>query len=106
MDSLDIPYNFVHLEQDIYLYSLGTSESGEKTDYLRLFPNPTPGLLKLSWSKGPQDVFIYDVLGREMAALPGELGYAEVKLPPGVYFISRGKETIRAVVRSDRSSVY
>ena len=100
MDSLDIPYNFVHLEQDIYLYSLGATEaSSSPAPFLRLYPNPTPGLLKLSWLKGPQDVFIYDVLGREVKALPGELGYAEVNLPPGVYFVKRGEQRIRAIVK-------
>ncbi|MEO0249990.1 MAG: hypothetical protein ABIN58_10780, partial [candidate division WOR-3 bacterium] len=106
-DSLEYNCNWVHLEQDMYLNKTGVSESpGEEKAYLRLFPNPSPGLLKLSWSKGPGDVFIYDVLGREMRALPGELGYAEISLPPGVYFIKREEQTIRAIVRSDRSSVY
>jgi len=85
---------------------LGATEIGENADYLRLFPNPSPGLLKLSWSRGPQDVFIYDVLGRELKALPGELGYAELNLPPGVYIVKRGEQRIRAVVRTDRSSVH
>jgi len=107
MDTIVYNCNWVHLEQDMYLTKTGTSEShGEERAYLKLFPNPSPGLLKLSWSKGPQDVFIYDVLGREVKALPGELGYAEINLPPGVYFVSRGEQRIRAVVRSDRSSVY
>ena len=106
-DTLELPYNFVQIEHSIYLYPVDVAEGrGEPRPFLRLFPNPTPGLLKLSWSKGPQDVLIYDVLGREMTALPGELGGAEINLPPGVYFISRGKETIRAVVKSDKSSVY
>ncbi|MEO0140867.1 MAG: carboxypeptidase regulatory-like domain-containing protein [candidate division WOR-3 bacterium] len=102
-DSLEYHCNWVHLEMDIYLNKTGTSESpGEEKAYLRLSPNPSPGLLKLSWSKGPQDVFIYDVLGREIKALPGELGYAEINLPPGVYLVSRGKERIRAIVKSNR----
>lgn len=106
-ETLLLPYNFYDLGLDVELEPIvGQEEGFSSGTYLRLFRNPTPGLLRLSWSKGPQDVFIYDVLGREMTALPGELGGAEINLPPGVYFISRDKETIRAVVKSDRSSVY
>ncbi len=106
-ETLLLPYNFYDISLDIYLEPLLGQEEGISSEaFLSIFPNPSPGLLKISWSKGPVDVFVYDVLGREAKSLPGELGYAELNLPPGVYFIKRGEQRIRAVVRSDRSSVY
>ncbi|MEO0211463.1 MAG: hypothetical protein ABIN66_06370 [candidate division WOR-3 bacterium] len=102
-ETLLLPYNFYDLSLEIYLEPIvGQDEVISSGVFLKIYPNPSPGILKISWSKGPQDVFIYDVLGREIKALPGELGYAEINLPPGVYLVSRGKERIRAIVKSNR----
>ncbi|MGB9589296.1 MAG: hypothetical protein ACP5QG_06225 [candidate division WOR-3 bacterium] len=38
--------------------------------FLKVWPNLTPGTLRISWSKGPADILIYDVMGRETDALP------------------------------------
>ena len=101
-ETLLIPYNFYDLTLDIYMEPIvGQEEEIPSEVFLKIYPNPSPGLLKISWSKGPQDVFIYDVLGREVKTLPGEIGGAEINLLPGVYLVNRGEETIRATIRPD-----
>jgi len=106
-DSIEIVCNFVHIEHNIYLYPAGVTErSGDPASFLTVFPNPSPGILKLVWSPGPDPVAIYDVLGRSVKSLPGDLGEATISLEPGVYLVKRGNKTVRAILKSGASSVY
>jgi len=86
----------------VELHYVGVAEGiARPGEYLAAFPNPSPGVMRLSWSPGPTPVVVYDVMGRVMENLPGEAGSANLSLPAGVYLVKRGDKTIRAVVRTD-----